>query len=100
MLLYNITIGIDPDIEQEWIAWMKENFIAEVMATRLFAESKLYKVLHEDESGSISYSAQFFAHDIKHVTQYLELYAPPIIEKHRARFVNKHVVFQTLLEEV
>jgi hypothetical protein len=100
MLLYNITIGIDQDIEKEWIEWVKENFISEVMSTQLFVDSKMYKVLHDEDGGSVSYSLQFFSHNIKQVTQYLELFAPAIIEKHRNQFPNKHVVFQTLLEEV
>jgi hypothetical protein len=100
MLLYNITIGIDHDIEQDWIVWVRKNFIPEVMATRLFVDSKMYKVLHDEDNGSVSYSIQFFAHSIKEVTQYLQLFAPEIIERHRNQFSNKHVAFQTLLEEV
>jgi hypothetical protein len=100
MLLYNITIGIDKDIEHEWIAWVKENFIPQVMATGLFLDSRMYKVLHDDDNGSISYSIQYFARSIKEVTQYLQLFAPEIIERHRNQFINKHVAFQTLLEEV
>jgi hypothetical protein len=100
MLLYNITIGIDAEIEQEWIAWIKENHIPYVMATGLFIESKMYKVLHDQEDGTISYSIQYFAKSINEVTQYLEIFAPALIEQHRKKFMNRHVAFQTLLEEI
>jgi hypothetical protein len=99
MLLYNVTVGIDKDIELEWLQWMKENHIPAVMQTGMFVSSKLYKVLHDQDDGTISYSVQYFAETIDQVQQYLEVFAPVLIEEHRHRFINKHVVFQTLLEE-
>ncbi len=27
MLLYNVTVGVDKEIESEWLAWMKKNII-------------------------------------------------------------------------
>jgi hypothetical protein len=100
MLLYNITFGIDKDIEPVWIKWILENHIPKVMDTGLFVNYRMYKVLHDEEEGTISYSIQYFAHTIEEVKQYIELYAPAIVEEHRRRFFNKHVAFQTLLEEV
>jgi uncharacterized Fe-S radical SAM superfamily protein PflX len=99
MLLYNVTVGIDKDIEMEWLQWMKENHIPAVMNTGMFVSSKIYKVLHDQDDGTISYSVQYFADTIDQVQQYLEVFAPVLIEEHRHRFLNKHVVFQTLLEE-
>lgn len=100
MLLYNVTVGVDKDIESEWLQWIRENHVPGVMATGMFHDSRIYKILHDQEDGTVSYSIQFFAKDIAHVTQYLETYAPRIIAIHRDRFANRHVVFQTLLEEV
>lgn len=100
MLLYNVTVGIDKDVEQEWIRWMKEKHIPAVMQTGMFVNSKMYKVLHDAEDGTISYSIQYFAKSIDDVQQYLEVYAPRLIEEHRQRFNNKHVAFRTLLEEI
>lgn len=100
MLLYNITVGIDPDIEQEWLQWMKSKHMPEVQATEMFVEVRIYKVLHDQEDGSISYSLQHFAKSIDHVQQYIEVFAPKLIADHQQKFKNKHVVFQTLLEEI
>jgi hypothetical protein len=100
MLLYNVTVGVDKDIEQEWVLWMKENQIPAVMQTGLFVDAKIYKILHDQRDGTVSYSVQYFAESIDQVEEYLEVFAPALIEQHRQRFINKHVVFQTLLEQV
>ncbi len=36
MILYNVTVGIDSDVEQEWIHWMLEEHIPKVMGTKMF----------------------------------------------------------------
>ena len=100
MLLYNVTFGIDRDVEKDWLVYIKEQHIAAVMKTGLFEEYKFFKVLHDQEEETISYSIQYFARTITQVTQYLDFFAPSVMEHHRQKFQNKHVAFQTLLEEV
>jgi hypothetical protein len=100
MLLYNVTVGIDKDVELEWLQWMKQHHIPNVLQTGMFIEAKIFKVLHDQEDGTTSYSVQYFARSIDEVQQYLEVFAPKLIEEHRQRFLNKHVAFRTLLQEI
>lgn len=100
MLLYNVTIGIDPQAEAEWLIYMKETHIPAVMRTGMFVDSKMYKVLHDSEDGTISYSIQYFASAIENVQQYLDKFAPSLIEEHRQKFHNRHVAFRTLLQQI
>ena len=99
-MLFNETVGVDKDVEQEWLQWMKQKHIPEVLKTGMFISAKIYKVLHEQDDGSISYSVQYFAESIDHVQQFLEVFAPVLVAEHRQKFLNKHVAFRTLLEEV
>lgn len=100
MLLYNVTVGIDKAAESEWLQYMQEKHIQDVLKTGLFTGYKMYKVLHDQDDGTISYSIQYFAKSIEDVQQYLEVFAPVLIEQHRKRFEHRHVAFRTLLEEV
>lgn len=79
---------------------MKNEHIPDVLNTSMFLNYKIYKVLHDNNDGSISYSVQYFSESLENVVQYLEQFAPPLIEKHKQKFGGKHVVFLTLLEEV
>lgn len=100
MFLYNVTVGIDKDAEAEWLRYMQETHIHAVLNTGLFVGHRFYKVLHDQDDGSISYSVQYFAKSIGDVQRYLEVFAPTLMEQHRKRFNNRHVAFMTLLEEV
>lgn len=100
MFLYNVTVGIDKDVEQEWLQWIKSEHIPKVMSTGLFIENKIYKVLHDQGEGTVSYSIQYFAKTIDHVTLYFDKYAPALLNEQRTRFRDKHVAFMTLLEEL
>jgi hypothetical protein len=100
MILYNVTVGIDPTIEQEWLGWMKTIHIPEVMATGMFVSYKIYKVFIQQEGDNPSYSIQYFAENIDKVNSYLDKYAPALQQVHMQRYMNKHVAFRTLLEEV
>lgn len=100
MFLYNVTVGIDKEIEKDWVAWINQNYLPAVAATGYFAESKMYRIVTHDDESSVSYSIQLFAHRIEDVVQYLAQHTDTIIETHRQRFKDRHVVFNTLLEEV
>ena len=100
MVLYNVTVGIDPEIENEWLSWMKENHIPDVMATGMFVENKIFRVLTQQDEETISYSVQYYAQTMADVEKYLNEFAPKLVEEHMKRYQNRHVAFRTLLEEV
>jgi hypothetical protein len=100
MILYNVTFGIDKEIEEDWVRWMKEDHIPEVLNTGIFVGHKFYKVLTHEDEGTSSYCIQYFTPSIVQFNQYLEAFAPKLIEDHRLRFKDRHVAFNTLLEEV
>ena len=100
MILYNVTIGIDKEIEIEWVRWMKSEHIPEILATGIFIQHKFYKVLSHDDEYSVSYCIQYFTESIDQFNRYIKEFAPEFVEKHRIKFKDKHVAFRTLLEEV
>ena len=100
MILYNVTYGIDKDIEVQWILWMKQVHIPKILSTGHFTGQKFYKVLSHDDEGSSSYCIQYFIPSILHFNKYLEEYGQAHLEAVRDTFKDKHVAFNTLLEEV
>jgi len=100
MILYNVTYGIDKEIESEWLLWMKSSYIPGILHTGLFSGYRIYKVLsHEDEVSS-SYCVQYFVETIEQFNRYLENFASAFIDELKQRYKDRHVAFNTLLEEV
>lgn len=99
MLLYNVTVGIDKEIEVEWLTWVKQYYLPAVMQTQAFQEFKIYKVLTHEDEGSVSYSIQYFSDSIEKIVHFLNNEGKRLVEEHRTRFKDRHVVFNTLLQE-
>ncbi len=101
MILYNVTVNIDDDVEQDWIGWMKETHIPEVMETGFFMDYRMMKMLSQgqDDTGS-TYAIQYMAESLGHLETYLDTVAPKIQKKSIIRYGTKMAAFRTVLEEV
>ncbi len=97
MIIYNVTINIDKDIHQEWLAWMKSVHIPDVMATGCFVESKICKIIGDEETG-INYAIQYTANNIDIYETYKAEHAPKLQKEVTDRYPGKFVAFRTLLE--
>lgn len=99
MILYNITVAVDDTIHDEWLNWMKNIHIPEVMATGKFIKYKFFRVLLNKEEGT-TYSIQYFVESMAELQLYQALHAQKLREKHAARFGDGAVAFRTVLEEL
>ncbi|GAA0877355.1 DUF4286 family protein [Algoriphagus jejuensis] len=100
MILYNITINVSPDIEEDFISWMKETHIPEMLAIGVFDEHKFFRLLHDSEDGSTNYCVQYFTENIDRMMDYEKNHAPLLRNKTQERYPSKAVMFQTLLETI
>ncbi len=99
IFLYNVTIGVDKEIEMEWLQWMKNYYLPRAMQSGAFLEHRIYKVLTHEDENSVSYSVQYFSDAIEKIVQYLNNDGKVLLEELRNRYKEKHVVFNTLLQE-
>lgn len=100
MLIYNVTIKVETAVADEWLLWMKEEHMPELLQTGLFLDSRLYHLLEQDEQEGITYVAQYFCQNIKDYNAYISLHAQKMREKGLNRFGNRFMAFRTLMEEV
>ncbi len=99
MIIYNVTVNIDDNIRDEWLRWMKDVHIPDVMRTGCFTEHRFLKLLVKEESGT-SYSIQYSCKTMDDFNRYQKEFAPTLQQKHKEKFKDKFVAFRTLLEEV
>lgn len=100
MYIYNVTTNIDETVHNDWIKWMKETHIPEVLATGKFESAKMCKVLVEEDLGGVTYSVQYKTPDKETLDRYYTEDAPQLREKALQLFPNKLVSFRTELEVI
>ena len=97
MLIYNVTINIENDVQEEWLKWMREVHVPEVMQTGLFLENKICKLLVEEEQG-LTYSFQYTCNSMEEYLNYQSQHAPRLQADVRKKYEGKFVAFRSLLE--
>ena len=58
MLIFNITFNVESRISEQWIKWMKTNFIPVALETKLPKEIKVLKLLNEQENEDRTFAFQ------------------------------------------
>jgi len=97
MIIYNVTINVENEIKDEWLHWMKNIHIPQVMATGHFLENKICKVLVDEEQGT-TFSVQYTAPSMEELKTYQKNHAPRLQKEHTDKYGTKCVAFRTLLE--
>ncbi len=100
MILYNITINVSPDIQHDFISWMKNTHIPEVMETGIFHDHKFFRLIHDTDDGSTNYCIQYFTENLKMMMEYESKHAAALRAKTQERYKDKAIAFRTLLETI
>jgi len=98
MILYNVTVSVDPQIHEDWLHWMKTKHIPDVLATGMFIENRLLRVLGTPPEEGMTYSVQYVARSMADYEKYQAQFAKALQAEHTARYRDQFVAFRTLLE--
>lgn len=98
MYIYNVTTNIDKTVHEQWLTWMQETHIPEMLATGKFSAAKMCKVLVEEEMGGFTYSVQYTTTSKAALENYYKEDAPRLREAAMKLFADKMLAFRTELE--
>ena len=100
MYIYNVTTNIETSVEAQWIQWMQETHIPDMLATGKFLQAKMCKVLVEEEMGGTTYSVQFTTKDKETLERYYKENAEVLRNDALRLFAGKLVSFRTELQVI
>lgn len=101
MIVYNVTCNLHPNLADEWLSWMKEEHIPEVMQSGCFTECKILKLLTEaNDNDGVNYAIQYTAPSIESYNQYKELFAPLLQAKTKEKYGDSVLAYRSLLEVI
>lgn len=101
MIIYSVTISLDVNVHEDWLQWMKNVHIPDVMKTGYFTENLITRVLTtaEGENG-ITYNIQYHCPSMIDLEEYQKNHAPSLQKDHTERYKDKFVAFRSILEKV
>ncbi len=100
MIVYNVTVNVDNSVHVEWLNWMRETHIPDVMRTGIFQENRILKLIGDEDSGGHTYAIQYTCMTMNDYNTYEQKFAPALQKAHADRYKDKFVAFRTLLEVV
>jgi hypothetical protein len=98
-VLYNVTCSVDPEIHEEWLNWMVNKHIPDVMNTGMFLENRICRI-HEYEENGVTYAIQYVARNQNDLNEYMEQFAPALQKEHADKYGSHVAAFRTTLEIV
>ena len=99
MIIYSVTVAIDPGVELEWADWMQRVHIPDVLRTGCFSECRMYKGLDVGEEQP-SYTMQYRCESLADYHRYRDIFAAALQKDHSERFGGRFRASRQLLEEL
>lgn len=100
MIIYNVTIKVESGIAEEWLKWLSEEHIPEVIETGCFHQAKILRLLEADDAEGPTFAVQYSAKSREDYNHYIEHFAAALREKSFQRWGNRFIAFRTLMEVV
>jgi DNA-directed RNA polymerase beta' subunit len=100
MILFNETVSIENAVAEEWLQWMQETHVPEVMATTFFIKFQIAKVMEDEDTGGTTYAVQYYARHMDDLLEYHRDHDKIMQGKMQAKFAGQYAAFRTVLTVV
>lgn len=101
MFIYQVTIGIKKDVANEWVKWMEQTHLQDVMNTGSFLSHKFYKIIiPSGMSDEVNYVVQYKFSELKEYEFYQRNYAAKLQKEHSDKFKGKFHAARAVFEEI
>ncbi len=100
MIVYNTTFHAHNDAVEQFLQWLRREYIPKAIGDGRLTDPRLTLVLNAEESDGKNYSLQFRAADVDTLRDWYEAVGDDLVEIMASKFGQKVAGFSTLLEEV
>ena len=99
-IIYNVTIKVNSVIANDWLAWLKDEHIADVLETGCFVNARILKLSDIDETEGPTFAIQYFAKNRLLYDQYIEKHAGIMRQKSFDKWGDKFIAFRSVMEVI
>ena len=100
MIIYNITTKVHNNIAAEWLQWLKNIHVKDVMESECFTEYKIVQLLEIDETDGPTFAVQFGAESKGLYNRYIEKFAGEMRKRSFDKWGDKFISIRTVMQIV
>ncbi len=100
MVTINTTFHVEEETDTDFVAYMKDTYIAEAMTSKSLTNARLCRIHSQEIEGGQSYSVQFTFNSLDDLATWDDSQGKKLNEDLVLFFKDKVVGFSTLLEEI
>ena len=100
MIIYNITTKVAAPIHTNWLQWIKEEHIPDILDTGCFTHATVLQLLEVDDSEGPTYAVQYFAESKSLYNNYIEKFAAQMRQKAFDKWGDKFISFRSVMKVI
>jgi hypothetical protein len=101
MIIYSVTVQLPRELAPEWLSYMREEHIPDVMAAGYFLNYHIQRILDPVvDITQATYNIQYECESLTAYDKYQRLAAPALQKAHADRYGDQTTAFRTVLERL
>ena len=100
MIIYNLTIKVASTIQTDWLTWLQQVHIPEVLDTKCFSKATILHLLETDDTEGATYAIQYLAENRNDYERYIDEFAGTMRQRSFDRWGDQFIAFRTIMEVV
>ena len=100
MIIYNVTVKIEHVIANQWLLWLKNVHIPELIATGCFTHATILRLMEVDETDGPTYAIQYHAESKALYNRYIDKFSDDMRKKSIDKWGNQFIAFRSVMQIV
>lgn len=100
MIVYNVTTKVSHAIKSDWLLWMQQEHIPEVVDTGCFTHAVIMHLVELDETDGPTYAIQYHAESRADYNRYIQTFSQEMRRKVAEKWGDQLVAFRTVMHIV
>ena len=100
MIIYSVAVTLPADIAEEWLRWMLDIHIPDVMKSGMFSKYNVFKNRAHGVPGEVEFCTQYQAESFEQYERYRTEFAPELQRHHTEKFGTVARASRMVLEEI
>ena len=99
MIVYNVTVSVEESITKNWLNWMKNKHIPEILSTGYFIKAQINQVITNDDINN-TFAIAYSCENLKDLHQYQIKFSEKLQKKHLKKYGDKAIAFRTIMHVI